>query len=185
MTAKKPTKSIASLLNEEAEAIDVDRDAPIANSKVTRGNGRSKTLQIRLNPEELEDLERVAAGRGLPTSTLARDAILHVIRPGLARSQARQRLIDGFAEYLDHAEAGDNPPRHGFMTALGNQFSLEYPARSRELVRLSTACSRSPTNRSKPPPVSHNSRKRRRRTAAELALIGVRGSFHGDEASWN
>jgi hypothetical protein len=103
MTAKKRTKKdIAALLEEEAEAIDADRDAPITDATtVTRGHGRSKTLQIRFNPEELEELERVAASRGLPTSTVAREAILRLVRPAEARSADRRRIADQLVRYLD------------------------------------------------------------------------------------
>lgn len=103
MTTKKRTKKeIAALLEEEAEAIDADRDAPITDAAtVTRGHGRSKTLQIRLNPEELEELERVAASRGLPTSTVAREAVLRLVRPAEARSADRRRIADQLVRYLD------------------------------------------------------------------------------------
>ncbi len=103
MTAKKRTKKeIGALLEEEAEAIDADRDAPITDATtVTRGHGRSKTLQIRLNPEELEELERVAASRGLPTSTVAREAVLRLVRPAEARSADRRRIADQLVRYLD------------------------------------------------------------------------------------
>jgi hypothetical protein len=103
---KAATKNdLATVLAEESEAIDADRDAPITEATtVTRGHGRSKTLQIRLNPEELEELEHVAASRGLPTSTVAREAIVHLIRPAAARSSAARRLVDDFARYLDTLE---------------------------------------------------------------------------------
>jgi hypothetical protein len=103
MTAKKRTKKeIAALLEGEAEAIDADRDAPITDATtVTRGHGRSKTLQIRLNPEELEELERVAASRGLPTSTVAREAVLRLVRPAEARSADRRRIADQLVRCLD------------------------------------------------------------------------------------
>ena len=106
MTTQKETKKdLTALLAEEADAIDANRDAAITEATtVSRGHGRSKTLQIRLNPEELEELERVAAGRGLPTSTVAREAILRLIRPAAARSVAARRLIEDFVRYLDTFE---------------------------------------------------------------------------------
>jgi uncharacterized protein YbaP (TraB family) len=106
MTTKRETmKDLTALLAEEADAIDANRDAAITDATtVSRGHRRSKTLQIRLNPEELEELERVAAGRGLPTSTVAREAILRLIRPAAARSAAARRLIEDFARYLDSFE---------------------------------------------------------------------------------
>ncbi|ODR03271.1 hypothetical protein BHQ15_17865 [Mycolicibacillus koreensis] len=96
------SKELEALLKEEAAASEKNRDAPIPEgATVTRGNGRSKVLQIRLNPDELEELERVAASRGLPPSTLAREAILRFIRPGEAQTESRRRLVDEFTRYLD------------------------------------------------------------------------------------
>lgn len=93
---------LAALLKEEAEAVEANPDAPITQStKVTRGNSRSKTLQIRLNPEELQELERLADSRDLPTSTVAREAILHLIRPDKYRSAVASRLVDEFTRYID------------------------------------------------------------------------------------
>jgi hypothetical protein len=109
MTAKKGPDNIADLLDEEAEAIDADRDAPIVGSTVTRGRGRSKTLQIRLNPEELEELERIAESRGLPTSTVAREAILDLLDPAQARSALVGRLTSDFTRYLNTLAHGALP----------------------------------------------------------------------------
>lgn len=108
--ARQKTKDLTALLDEEAEAIEADRDAPITNSTVSRGNGRSKTLQIRLNPEELDELERIAADRGLPTSTIAREAILRLIHPEVARSAAASRLVDEFARYVSELRSPPSTP---------------------------------------------------------------------------
>jgi len=64
--------------------------------KVTRGNPRSKVLQIRLNPEELNELERVAESRGLPTSTVGREAILRYLFPDTARSADIDKVWEDF-----------------------------------------------------------------------------------------
>ena len=75
----------------EAEAGEEDQtDWPIPpHVKVSHPNrARSKVLQIRLNPEELNELERVAESRGLPTSTVGREAILRYLFPDTARSAA-------------------------------------------------------------------------------------------------
>ena len=72
---------IASLIDREAREMESAPKVPIPKSSVHRGNKRSKTLQVRLNPAELEELERLAATRGLPTSTVAREAILQLIKP--------------------------------------------------------------------------------------------------------
>ena len=69
--------SITDLIATEAEAAERNPDAGIKpGSKVTRGHQRAKTLQVRLNVEELETLTRLAEQRGLPVSTLARDLLL-------------------------------------------------------------------------------------------------------------
>ena len=69
--------SISDLIATEAEAAERNPDAVIKpGSKVTRGHQRAKTLQVRLNVEELETLTRLAEQRGLPVSTLARDLLL-------------------------------------------------------------------------------------------------------------
>ena len=68
--------SISDLIATEAEAAERNPDAVIKpGSKVTRGHQRAKTLQVRLNVEELETLTRLAEQRGLPVSTLARDLL--------------------------------------------------------------------------------------------------------------
>ena len=100
--AERQDKNIAAVIADEVAAIEADRDAPIPDSaKVSRGHGRSKTLQVRLNPDEFAELERVATDRGLPTSTVAREAIIRLIRPEVARSAAASRLVDEFARYID------------------------------------------------------------------------------------
>ncbi|RLP07063.1 ribbon-helix-helix protein, CopG family [Propionibacterium australiense] len=74
---------IEELIAVEAEAAEQDRDAPLGTeTRVTRGNGRAKTLQIRLNSEELAALTALAEERGLPVSTLARDFLLRELAAG-------------------------------------------------------------------------------------------------------
>jgi hypothetical protein len=68
-------------IGDEAEAGEQDQTArPIPeNVKVTRGNARRKVLQVRLNPDEYAAIERIAERRGLPASTVAREALLTLI----------------------------------------------------------------------------------------------------------
>ncbi|MGJ6126309.1 CopG family transcriptional regulator [Mycolicibacterium sp. Y3] len=68
-----------------------------------RGNGRSKTLQIRLNPDELEELEQLAYARGLPVSTVAREAVLRYVRPELVHVADADRLVEDFKRFIAHA----------------------------------------------------------------------------------
>jgi hypothetical protein len=109
MTKQKVQDDVAALIEMEVAAIEAGRNAPIGDSaKISRGNGRSKVLQVRLNPEELAELERVAAQRGLPISTVAREAITRLIRPEVARTAAANRLIDDFARYVAALGAFDS-----------------------------------------------------------------------------
>ena len=101
MAKQHVTDVVAAVIAEEVAAIEAGRDAPIPESaKISRGYGRSKILQVRLNPDELAELEQLAAKRGLPTSTVAREAIMRLIRPDVARTAAASRLMDDFARYI-------------------------------------------------------------------------------------
>jgi hypothetical protein len=101
MTKQEVKDDVEAIIEGEVAAIEAGRENPLADSaKISRGNGRSKVLQVRLNPDELAELERVAAQRGLPTSTVAREAIIRLIRPEVARTAAANRLIDNFARYV-------------------------------------------------------------------------------------
>ena len=69
--------TISDLIAAEAAAAEQNPDAPIkAGSTITRGHSRAKTLQVRLNDDELAALAALAAARGIPVSTLARDLLL-------------------------------------------------------------------------------------------------------------
>jgi uncharacterized protein YbaP (TraB family) len=69
--------SINDLIAAEAAAAEGNPDAPIKpGSKITRGHSRARTLQIRLNEDELAALNALAQARGIPPSTLARDLLL-------------------------------------------------------------------------------------------------------------
>jgi hypothetical protein len=69
---------IDKLLQEESDAIEANPDAPVMDStKVSRpGMERAKVLSVRLNPEEYENLRRLAAASGVGPSTMARGLIL-------------------------------------------------------------------------------------------------------------
>ena len=91
--------SISDLIATEAEAAERNPDAGIKpGSKVTRGHQRAKTLQVRLNVEELETLTRLAEQRGLPVSTLARDLLLSQLA---GPDESAQALIARIRAELD------------------------------------------------------------------------------------
>lgn len=76
---------VSRILDEEgaaAEDAEVDQTArPLPDGvKVTQpGRARSKVLQVRLNPEEYQALEQIAARRDIPVSTLARAELLKAV----------------------------------------------------------------------------------------------------------
>lgn len=66
--------------SEQGEADQSDRDLP-EGTTVTRGRGRSRTLQVRLNQDEYAELEKLAKARDLPVSTVARSMLLSDLPP--------------------------------------------------------------------------------------------------------
>ncbi|HZJ06054.1 MAG TPA: hypothetical protein VFD59_11370 [Nocardioidaceae bacterium] len=75
-----------------AEAAEADQESPLrADVKVTRGHDRANTLQIRLQEDELGELVALAADRGLPVSTVARQ-LLQSLAPADDLKSALDRL---------------------------------------------------------------------------------------------
>lgn len=65
-----------------AEAAEADQgSARRTDVRITRGHSRSRTLQVRLNEDELEALAVMADQRGLPVSTVARLLLLQALTP--------------------------------------------------------------------------------------------------------
>lgn len=86
---------------EAAESDQTDRPLP-AHVNVTRpGRARSKVLQVRLNSDEFEALETIAAARGLPVSTVAREQLLGLID----RRNQPGSPDETVTELLDHMQA--------------------------------------------------------------------------------
>ena len=81
----------------------LDRDQTDAMFAHAEGNDMSeltKTLQVLLTPDEHEELERLADSRGLSTSTVAREAILRLVRAEAApRSAEDRRLVQDWQIY--------------------------------------------------------------------------------------
>ncbi|MGA5467193.1 hypothetical protein [Mycobacterium sp. NPDC050041] len=74
---------------EAAEADQTDRPIP-PHVKVSRPNrSRSRVLQVRLNPDEMEALERIAERRELPVSTVAREQLLRLLTEDGADTASR------------------------------------------------------------------------------------------------
>ena len=76
-----------------AEKAEVDQDlAPRTDVRITRGHSRSRTLQVRLNDHELDELTAHADQRGLPVSTMARLLLLQALSPADDLNAAFDRI---------------------------------------------------------------------------------------------
>ena len=86
----------------------------VANATGTGQATRSKVLQVRLNPMEFEAVERAAAQRGLPASTVARERLLKMLRedaaPEWTRAQQLNALkaVDVIRAAVSSADPADN-----------------------------------------------------------------------------
>lgn len=89
------TKKLSALLKEEGDAVEAaERSGTMIRSdvKITRGHDRARTLQIRLNDDELAELSALAEARGLPVSTVARQLLLQSLTPADGVQGAMDRL---------------------------------------------------------------------------------------------
>lgn len=76
-----------------AEMGEAEQDSPKRTDvRVTRGHDRAKTLQIRLNEGEFEELVALAEDRGLPVSTVARQLLLQSLAPADDLKSALDKL---------------------------------------------------------------------------------------------
>ena len=76
-----------------AEEAEAEQESPVRTDvKVTRGHDRAKTLQVRLNEEELGELAALAKERDLPVSTVARQLLLQSLAPADDLKSALDRL---------------------------------------------------------------------------------------------
>ncbi len=74
---------VSDLLDAEGVASEAGKDAPLRpGTTVTRGHGRTKTLQVRLNDDEYAAVTALAETRNVPVSTLVRSLILTSITAG-------------------------------------------------------------------------------------------------------
>jgi hypothetical protein len=81
--------NIEELLEAEGATAEANKDAPLKlGTKVSRGHGRARTLQVRLNEDEYAALDRLAEARRLPVSTAARSILLAAIEPGIGTPTA-------------------------------------------------------------------------------------------------
>jgi predicted transcriptional regulator len=124
------SKELRDLINEEAKAAEAgEADQTIRplppHVKVSQPNrARSKVLQVRLNPDELDALERIADRRELPVSTIAREQLLRYITMENAGPNPLRDLIAA----ATHAPRSAKPkPTHGFRADTRHQVLLHTP----------------------------------------------------------
>ena len=119
---------------EAAEADQTDRPIP-EHVTVSRPNrARSKVLQVRLNPDEFEAIERIAADRGLPPSTLARERLLAMIREDRGGEADVATVLVGVADQLRAVANRVN---------LNESRNVEPPSATRDTVRPAPVNSKS------------------------------------------
>lgn len=91
--------SVKDLVIAEGLRAEEAADAPAGpETRVTRGHGRSRTLQVRLNDDEYEMLTALAEAKGLPVSTLVRTLLHPVLSP---TADAPAELIARMRQELD------------------------------------------------------------------------------------
>lgn len=93
---------LRTLITAEAEHAEATKDDPIpaeALARATRPNlARSVTFSVRLNPDELAEVQAVADERGIPASTLVRGWIVRQLA-------AERRTPTDTAAVVDRLEA--------------------------------------------------------------------------------
>ena len=97
---------IQRLVADEAAASEANPDAPIpAASRVSRPNrARSTVYSIRLNPDEVAEVQALADAAGLPASTLVRSWIIERIRAEHGDVSEAEAELRAAQRHLAHLE---------------------------------------------------------------------------------
>lgn len=94
--------NVKDLIDLESATSEVAKDTQIlASTKVTRGHGRTQTLQVRLTDEEYQLVSAFAADSGLPVSTVARDVLLAGIAKESPHANSAVAVISRIRSDLD------------------------------------------------------------------------------------
>ncbi|ASR85875.1 antitoxin [Mycobacterium phage Paola] len=107
--SKKPNEELTRVLNNAALMAETDAEimgdhVDLTDVKITRGGPRTRVLQIRLNDDELAELERQADDRDLPASTVAREILLRALFPRPAADPvafSREGVAEALLRYVD------------------------------------------------------------------------------------
>jgi predicted transcriptional regulator len=97
---------IERLVAEEAAASEANPDAPIpVDSSLSRPNrARSTVYSIRLNPEEVAEVQALADAARLPASTLVRSWIIDRIRAEHGELSDAEAELRAVQRHLAHLE---------------------------------------------------------------------------------
>jgi hypothetical protein len=64
------------LIEEEVEAAEQTRDEPLSGRATRKRETRSVVYSIRLTPEQIEEIQRIADSAGVPTTGIVRGWVL-------------------------------------------------------------------------------------------------------------
>ena len=97
---------IERLIREELEAAESNPDAQAApDVKLSRPNRtRSTVYSIRLNPEEIAAIQKIAEGASLPASTLVRSWIVERIRDERGENSDAEAELQAIQYHLTHLQ---------------------------------------------------------------------------------
>jgi hypothetical protein len=100
------SSEIQRLVAEEAAASEANPDAPIpATSTVSRPNrARSTVYSIRLNPEEVAEVQALADAAGVPPSTLVRSWIIERMQAEHGETSDAEAELRAAQRHLAHLE---------------------------------------------------------------------------------
>ncbi|AVR77049.1 hypothetical protein SEA_LESTON_87 [Mycobacterium phage Leston] len=120
--SKKPNEELTRIINDAATMAEVDAEimgdeVDLTDVEVTRGGPRTRVLQVRLNNDEMQAVEALAAARDLPASTVAREILLSALQPPNVDPDAKAELMGAFKRYL---EGVDQKLRCGATTGLAS-----------------------------------------------------------------
>jgi len=104
-------KDIKVLLDAEGAAVEEaekrgEQYRSLDDVVITRGHGRTRILQIRINDDEYAALEALANQRHIPTSTAARSMLLAAMAPQPKIDEALDQIEKGVSVLRGHQLIG-------------------------------------------------------------------------------
>ncbi len=69
-------KNLEQLINQVTEASELTHDVPVSDKAVRKSRTKSVIYSVRLTPEQINEIQRVADTADIPASALVRDWVL-------------------------------------------------------------------------------------------------------------